>query len=761
MLLLCALIVGGVNSVWATNVTFTFNTDAGIAELGIEKPEAGNGTDLTANYSYTISGVNLTATHGGTNTRVWNSSGTLDLRIYKNGGKLTFTAPGNITQIVLAGTAIGNFTANVGTFTTGTGTWTGDAASVTLTATNTGKISTITVTYTAPAPSISASNVNIAADVLGGNISYSITNPNGSTLTAAKKSGDWLTVGEVDGENNKVPFTATENTGAEREAVVTLTYGEVKKDVTITQAAAVTKYEITYSSSPDNGTLTIKRDDETISTGTEVSNGTILTIIATPNDGYNLVKWEYSTDGGSSWTDGVGTSYEVTSNVQFRASFVAKVYHTITYNVNGVTTPVSVEEGEEVSFAAPASGIPSGYTFKGWRTSTLALTDTDPNDYVTSATSTADITYYAVMAVSTMSEPTLTKLGSSATFSTNDNIVIVAKGTTYALYQETINSSYVNNYTFVDNAATIGADAKKYFKMTANETNWDLGDKTNGYLYTSGSNNLAVSASKTAWTISGNDTEEAFTRTGNSRWLSCRTDLNGDNQNKYRLGGATSGSPSGIAYFDIYKFVPSTEVYKNFCTTFATVTISSLGWSTFSSTDALDFANATPSGLTAYMVTGTSGSNITTAAVNNVPGNTGLLLNGAESTTYTIPVLASSSTITTSNLMKPVVTATTVNYNDNSGYNYVLADNEGTPEFQQIVSGTYGSVNIAAGKAYLSLTTSPAPTLFFNFNDMTGIDEVRSQKEEVKGAYYNLAGQRVAQPTKGLYIVNGRKVVIK
>ncbi len=29
------------------------------------------------------------------------------------------------------------------------------------------------------------------------------------------------------------------------------------------------------------------------------------------------------------------------------------------------------------------------------------------------------------------------------------------------------------------------------------------------------------------------------------------------------------------------------------------------------------------------------------------------------------------------------------------------------------------------------------------------------------GVFYNIAGQRVAQPTKGLYIVNGKKVVIK
>jgi hypothetical protein len=39
----------------------------------------------------------------------------------------------------------------------------------------------------------------------------------------------------------------------------------------------------------------------------------------------------------------------------------------------------------------------------------------------------------------------------------------------------------------------------------------------------------------------------------------------------------------------------------------------------------------------------------------------------------------------------------------------------------------------------------------------TGIADVRSQMSEVRGAYYNLAGQRVAQPGKGLYIRNGKK----
>ena len=50
---------------------------------------------------------------------------------------------------------------------------------------------------------------------------------------------------------------------------------------------------------------------------------------------------------------------------------------------------------------------------------------------------------------------------------------------------------------------------------------------------------------------------------------------------------------------------------------------------------------------------------------------------------------------------------------------------------------------------------------FLSFGDTTGINDVRGQKEDVRGEYYDLQGRRVSQPTKGLYIVNGKKVVIK
>ncbi len=125
---------------------FIFNTDAGLAALGIEKPETGKGTEL-GDETYTINGVSLTATSGSTATRVWNSQGATDLRIYKSGGSLTFSVGNSkkITSIVMTGGTTGVFTADSGDFSAGT--WTGSASSVTLTATNTGKIDTITVTY--------------------------------------------------------------------------------------------------------------------------------------------------------------------------------------------------------------------------------------------------------------------------------------------------------------------------------------------------------------------------------------------------------------------------------------------------------------------------------------------------------------------------------------------------------------------------------------------------------------------------------------
>lgn len=69
---------------------------------------------------------------------------------------------------------------------------------------------------------------------------------------------------------------------------------------------------------------------------------------------------------------------------------------------------------------------------------------------------------------------------------------------------------------------------------------------------------------------------------------------------------------------------------------------------------------------------------------------------------------------------------------------------------------------IPANKAYLLASDVPATSRDLDLNigdDVTGIKNVKVGTED--NIYYDLSGRRVLYPTKGLYIVNGKKVVLK
>ena len=140
-----------------------------------------------------------------------------------------------------------------------------------------------------------------------------------------------------------------------------------------------------------------------------------------------------------------------------------------------------------------------------------------------------------------------------------------------------------------------------------------------------------------------------------------------------------------------------------------------------------------------------------------VTNKKGIILAGTAGQTYDVPFNTGSSTSISNNELKEVIAETAVAYSADSKYNYILQNGA----FYKATGA-----KLKAGKAYLSttydVTAAGAPSLKIVIDgETTGIDEVRGKTEEVRGEYFNLAGQRVAQPTKGLYIVNGRKVVIK
>ena len=170
--------------------------------------------------------------------------------------------------------------------------------------------------------------------------------------------------------------------------------------------------------------------------------------------------------------------------------------------------------------------------------------------------------------------------------------------------------------------------------------------------------------------------------------------------------------------------------------------------STFSSAYPID-CDKLPAGVKAYKVTKMTASEVTASEVTGqVAANTGLILKADAAKSYDIPVVASGAAVE-GNLLKAAVAATEVA--DDKAYGLKGG------KFHKLNAGT-----IPAGKAYLLADDiTSAPELTINFGGTTGIADVRSKKADVRSEIYNLNGQRVAQPAKGLYIQNGRKVILK
>ena len=188
-----------------------------------------------------------------------------------------------------------------------------------------------------------------------------------------------------------------------------------------------------------------------------------------------------------------------------------------------------------------------------------------------------------------------------------------------------------------------------------------------------------------------------------------------------------------------------------------TATINSTyGWATFTAPVPLDFTGITT--VNAYIVTDHNGKAIEkTKMTGTVPANTPLLLEGE---TTDIPVAASSTTDVSANLLR-AGTGAAVAY-EAGKTKYVLSDDgSGNAAFLKIVDGTPATV--ATDKAYLEFNeVISAPLLFFSFDsETTGVNDVRSKLADVRGDFFDLQGRKVANPTKGLYIVNGKKVAIK
>ena len=177
-------------------------------------------------------------------------------------------------------------------------------------------------------------------------------------------------------------------------------------------------------------------------------------------------------------------------------------------------------------------------------------------------------------------------------------------------------------------------------------------------------------------------------------------------------------------------------------------TISTTG-SSFASTAIIDCSKL-PDGVTAYKVSAVADSKATLTEVTEaVAPGTGLILIAGTAGSYDLPVAATGNDISATNKLVGVTVAKTVA--DDEAYG--LKDGK----FNKLSAGT-----IPANKAYLPATAVSAPELSIVFGgEATGIADVRGKMEDVRSDFFDLQGRKVAQPAKGLYIQNGRKVILK
>ena len=104
-----------------------------------------------------------------------------------------------------------------------------------------------------------------------------------------------------------------------------------------------------------------------------------------------------------------------------------------------------------------------------------------------------------------------------------------------------------------------------------------------------------------------------------------------------------------------------------------------------------------------------------------------------------------------------------VTHDNIRAFNINTADSRNPIGFYKVKNNV---TNIPGNKAFLVLTSTEAQAKSFvlEFEDggTTGIETIEnSQKSTEDGVYYDLQGRRVENPTRGIYIVNGKKVVIK
>ena len=146
---------------------------------------------------------------------------------------------------------------------------------------------------------------------------------------------------------------------------------------------------------------------------------------------------------------------------------------------------------------------------------------------------------------------------------------------------------------------------------------------------------------------------------------------------------------------------------------------------------------------------------------NIVPAETGVVLVGNSGETFTLTGTCGETPEITNNELVAVTDSRHVNATDGDYTNFMMKDGK----FVRIKESTNSMM--PANRAYLPLSTalitdSNAKMITLRWDDeTTGIKTTGDNDRMRNGVIYNLNGQKLSAPRKGINIINGRKVIVK
>ncbi len=418
------------------------------------------------------------------------------------------------------------------------------------------------------------------------------------------------------------------------------------------------------------------------------------------------------------WNQAVPTTIPA-ENVTLTAQWTINQY-TITFNTGGGSEVAAITQDYNTAVTAPAAPTKTGYTFKGW---TPALPTTIPAENVT-VTAQWQINQYTI------------------TFNTDGGTNVAAITQDYGT------------------AVTPPADPTK--------TGYTFAGWTPALPATIPAENMTVKAQWTINTYSVSITGAGVTADnmnpeyGDDVVITVAEDPDRTLTSLKVNGTEVKDDMVGNKY-TIENVADNITVVATFASTKEFITLpASSDMATFSCSQALDFTGV--EGLKAYIASGFDGTTILLTRVEKVPANTGLLLLGTAGATYKVPY--AETTAYYSNLLKPVLTATTVSQTDGGNTNYLLGK-QGEPEVIGFYKAKSEGSAVGAQKAYLQLPTGAVgagvKSVGFYFDDTTAVEEVKSEAAAPEGVF-DIHGRKIPagqKLTRGIYVINGKKVSIK